>query len=396
MAFSAWSFVFLCRPQDYILFLNPLRPGVILILITLVLYVLNKSSFKEIAYNRQVKLYQYLVILIVIGVPFSYYPRFSLYEFFLYCNVVLFFFLFYQIVNSISDLRNIIFLYCMGASIYALFALKTGNFDNERLSFSDAFDPNDLAFYLLSFLTFNFIFISKTNSKFIRISSVVSLIVTALVILKTGSRGGLIALLSVITVLLFTKSQSIKLSFMSKAALCIVAFVSVQYTTINTVRFKTLLVPESDYNYTDETGRKAIWKTGIKLMLSHPLVGIGMNAFPEGIGRERKKEGAVSLKWQTAHNSLVQIGAETGVFGLILFCAMSFNAFKIFGQIAKKTRFEELAKIGEMARVGFLGHFIIALFLSQAYSVYWAFYIVLSAVLKQLLDKETEVAEIIT
>lgn len=91
-----------------------------------------------------------------------------------------------------------------------------------------------------------------------------------------------------------------------------------------------------------------------------------------------------------AHNSLVQIGAETGIFGLILFCLMSSNVFKITGLIIGKSQAEELVKISEMVRAGFIGHFISAMFLSQAYSVYWAFYIALSAVLKHILDNESK------
>ena len=44
----------------------------------------------------------------------------------------------------------------------------------------------------------------------------------------------------------------------------------------------------------------------------------------------------------------------------------------------------KLSKISELGSIGFIGMFTASLFISQAYSIYWAFYIVFSAVVQQL------------
>jgi hypothetical protein len=84
----------------------------------------------------------------------------------------------------------------------------------------------------------------------------------------------------------------------------------------------------------------------------------------------------------------VQIGAETGVAGLTLFLLLSLNVFVIFNRLKKHAVSDKLIKIGEMGFVGFAGMFTSAMFLSQAYSLYWAFYVIISAVANQLLVKE--------
>jgi O-antigen ligase len=84
----------------------------------------------------------------------------------------------------------------------------------------------------------------------------------------------------------------------------------------------------------------------------------------------------------------VQIGTETGVIGLALFLLMSLNVFRIFGKVHSNSPSESLIRISEMGRAGFLGLFVSGMFLSQAYSFYWAFYIVLSAALNRLYLKE--------
>ena len=61
------------------------------------------------------------------------------------------------------------------------------------------------------------------------------------------------------------------------------------------------------------------------------------------------------------------------------------NACRGFNRARTKGR-GDLQRIGEMALIGFAGHFASSMFLTQAYSFYWAFYIGLSAVLIHLAE----------
>jgi len=393
--FSIWTFIVLCRPQDYLSLLGKIRPSLTLGLITLLIYFSNSGKSEKISNDNQFRMYRYLLMVMILGVPFSYYRSASMKDVFYYASITtMFFYLFYQLVNTFQKLLSLLFAYCSGVAVYAIYILISGNFSSGRIYFGSMFDPNDIAYFIISFLTFNFLFISKNNRGYMRIISVINILISLIVILKTGSRGGLIALIAVLAFLLFKKSSTIKLSIVTKSAFVLIAIISLQFISMDTERYKTILDVQDDYNITGEEGRIAIWKTGMKLMLTHPLTGVGFNRFYEAVGQDREKRG-LPPKWQTAHNSLVQIGAETGIIGLILFCLMSLNVFRITRLVIDKARSIELVKLSEMARVGFIGLFISAMFLSQAYSIYWAFYIVLSAVLKHLLDKETETAEII-
>ncbi|KJS03124.1 MAG: hypothetical protein VR65_02465 [Desulfobulbaceae bacterium BRH_c16a] len=387
--FSIWSFFVLCRPQDYLSFLILIRPTLTLGLLTLFVYFLNTNSTHKIFKSSQFKLYMLLIIIMIIGVPFSYYKSASLKDVFNYASVsIMFFLLFYQLANTIEKLRSLLFAYCCGAAIYAIYILKFGSFLEERISFGSMFDPNDIAFFIINFLTFNLIFINKENTGLKRIIGITNVILGLTVILKTGSRGGFVACIAVFAYLAFVKTRTVNMSFFKKAIIITIAFISLLPLTMNTERYKTILDVQSDYNVTDETGRIAIWKIGMRMMISNPFTGVGMNRFNEGVGRDREQRGLPSAKWQAPHNSMVQIGAETGVLGLLLFCLMSYKVFNITGQAIRKSRSEELIRISEMARAGFLGHLVCAMFLGQAYSVYWIFYIVLSAELHRMLQME--------
>lgn len=386
--FTVWTFFLLCRPQDYISFLALLRPTFVLGLITLFFFFLNDKCHWNMSSSNQFFLYGCFVVLLVIGVPFSYYRSDSLKQVFYYSSVgTLFFVMFYQLIDTTKRLLYLLFIYCCGVSVYGIFILSFGHLTEERVSFGTMFDPNDIAFFLINFFGFNFLFISKDKVFTARIVGAINMILSLIVIFKTGSRGGLVAFLAVLFYLLIVKTKTVKISFFKKIILILLTSMCMLTFSVNQERYKTIL-DVNDYNYTDETGRLAIWKIGMRLMFSNPLTGIGMGRFSEGVGRDREERGLPSAKWQAPHNSFIQVGAEIGLIGLILFTLITLKVFKITGQVIAVSKSEDLIKISEMVRAGFLGHFVGAMFLSQAYSVYWIFYIALSAVLHRMLKEE--------
>lgn len=381
----------LCRPQDIFTFLAPIRPVLVLGAATLLVFIFRMpestpgGSFR----NVQVKRYVLLIGIMIISIPFALYRRGALEVFTGYLNVIFFFFIFFKTVNSPEKLTKIIFLACLGSGLYCISAMILGGVIGKRLSFGGVFDPNDLAFFSLSFLPLNLIFISRDNNLIKRLICISNVAISIVIIFATNSRGGFIAFCVVMFMLLVTKTTTFKLFYKMVFLALILLILSLGIVTVDFDRYRTILNPNDDYNMTAETGRKQVWKVGIKLMLSRPFTGVGISCFNEGVGNDRKERN-LPARWQTAHNSLVQIGAETGVIGFILFALLSLKAFAIFGQVRKEAWNLELIKIGEMARLGFVGHFVSGMFLSQAYSVYWAFYIVLSAVLDNLVKRETE------
>jgi O-antigen ligase len=380
--FYIWTFVLIARPQDFIEAITPLRPALSVGLVVLILFSFYYTCYKHrLLDNQQCRLYLYLLAVMMISIPFAYYRR-GAFEFVFtkYIVTVLFLFLFYKIIDDGRKITNIIWVACLGTSLYLVSALYRGEMGSGRLKFGDMFDPNDLAFFALSFLPFNILYISRNDPWWKRLVSLMNITVSILIVLMTGSRGGFIALGVVVLMLFLTRSEIIGKS--DKMIVVIFAVVAIVYggSTIDFSRFQTMTQIGEDYNVFDETGRIEIWKRGLGLMLSDPLTGVGVSCFSEAIGQQRKELGLQEL-WQAPHNSLIQIGTETGIFGLILFLLISYKTFKIFGSMKNKGTDAQMIKIGEMAKVGFAGHFTASMFLSQAYSIYWVFFVAVSAVL---------------
>lgn len=389
IVFSVWAFILVCRPQDYISIVAALRPSLTLGVTTLLMYLLKAKHSEMLYKDNQFKLFTYLILIMFAGVPFSYYRSASLSDVFSYASFnMTFYYIFCQIIDTNQKLNRILFALCAGIAIYAMYALKLGTVIEGRLKFGNMFDSNDITYLIISYIAFNMIFI-KSGNKAQKTIAVTNVVISIIVIMKTGSRGGMLAISTMLAYFLFIKTNTISISFVKKAALTIMVILSLLYfVDMNSARYKTLLDVTEDYNITDEEGRLAIWKTGMRMILSRPLTGVGMNQFSQGVGRDREERGLSTAKWQAPHNSLVQIGAETGIFGLFFFILMSINVFRITTQVIKTSQIGTLVEVSEVTRVGFIGHLVSSFFLSQAYSIYWVFYVILSSVIKSLHDKE--------
>lgn len=386
--FCVCVFVVLGRPQDVCAFIVPLRPAFLLEMVTFICLLFNYSSIASgISFgNRQVKLFAALIAVMAVSIPFAYH-RGVAFEFVTdFLKLGLFFLLFFVIADSTDSVKSILKAGCIGVAMYTVFALAMG-IEDRIIATGGMFDANDLCFVIISFLPFNFLFLEKTNPFYMKIMSLLSVGLGSLAVLMTGSRGGFVSLLFVFAMLLFFRTRTIK--FSAKVAFVVLCLVLVSFkgASIDFARLGTTFSPGSDYNVTEDWGRKDIWERGTVLMLTHPLTGVGAGCFDMAIGLGRKEEGKIP-KWQTAHNSFLQIGAETGLVGLGLFLLLSLSAYRAFSGAAKKGSSEDIVRIGEMARIGFVGQMIAGIFLSQAYSPYWVFYIALSAVLIKLRGEE--------
>ena len=387
--FCIWTFVILCRPQDIFPVLATLRPALLTTALMMVTVFLNAREMQRntLFSEVQLKLFAALAGIMIAGIPFSLYVGVSFRTVFTeYINVIFFVFVFFKVVDSVERISRVLLVGCLGNGIYSAFTVLTGSYSYGRLYFGTMFDPNDLSFFALSFMPLNLIFIRRGNPLWTRLACLGSFGACLLLILLTASRGGLLALAGVAALLLLTQSNVLKPRM--KALLVFLGITFIALAPINWERYSTILNLNEDYNLNDEAGRWGVWKIGIRAMMENPITGTGVETYYLAVGRDRERRNLASQKWQAAHNMVIQIGTETGVIGLGLFLLMSLNVFRIFGKARANSSHEDLVWISEMGRAGFLGSFISGLFLSQAYSPYWAFYIVLSAAIKRLFLNE--------
>jgi len=250
------------------------------------------------------------------------------------------------------------------------------------------FDSNDIAYIAISLFPFSISVLLGSYRLHAKILALTGLLLSVLLTLYTGSRGGFVGLMTLMFLFLFLPIQRVKKSYKAIVIMLLIALAIINVNKINMKRYLTLEDLSQDYNLTDEFGRKQIWKRGLQIFIENPITGVGVTGFAEAIGEMREKEDLPSQTWQTAHNSYLLVMAETGIFGGIVFiyligqCVKTFNQFRKLKEASVETDFGTMSGF---LLIGFIAQLFIAFFLSQGYSMIFSLYFAISAVLNGFL-----------
>ncbi|PYO89607.1 MAG: hypothetical protein DMD58_08935 [Gemmatimonadetes bacterium] len=203
----------------------------------------------------------------------------------------------------------------------------------------------------------------------------VGLAVLAVGLIRSGSRGGFIALLAVaLFVLLGFTTISARARLMGLVAILAVVFTAASDRYWQQIQ--TIFNPQQDYNLTSDEGRIKVWKRGLAYMIDSPVLGVGGQNFAVAEGTisplARLQERGRGVRWGAAHNTFIQVGAELGVPGLLLFMGVIAAAF---GSLRRVTRLAgrsgpaagDLSRLAQALTAALIGFVTGSVFLSLAY-----------------------------
>ncbi|MCK9531709.1 MAG: O-antigen ligase family protein [Gammaproteobacteria bacterium] len=282
---------------------------------------------------------------------------------------VLLFYLAAKTAASPATYRAYVAALLVAASVLAISAVILGA--ERRAEVTSMYDPNDLALVLVACLPFAAVRVFATQGKrrwaFLALTAVF-----AVGVLATGSRGGFLGLMAVTGFLLF-KEMPVRgrFGFAAKIAVLLLVGSVALALTHDTVwqRIASLANLEQDYNISSDRGRLAIWGRALHTISERPW-GVGLMAFAAA-------EGVGGGNYQEAHNALIQVAAELGLLGLLVYVGFYLNAFRSLAR-----RYEtppgsagppdllshELMTQAVALRAALVGFFVTSFFLSKAYS----------------------------
>lgn len=294
-------------------------------------------------------------------------------------------FLFFLLITiSIITLRGLRILQSCLAAVYSslvLLALFSPRYVDGRVTATISYDPNDLALVLATCLPILFFRYWVGNDAKHKFFFVLFFFLGGLVILKTGSRGGLIALIAGIIAIMVLQGIKKTLFPAIIAAGCFIVLTLSFVPVAQLERFASIGNLDKDYNTESSLGRVEIWKRGVQLMKDNPFLGTGVGAY-------QIAEGSVSQggKWMTAHNCFIQIGVELGVPALLIFILLLYKVMSLL-QRTKEAGVEEAA----MAK-GLQGAIVVyivgGMFLSWAYAYMLYLIMAMAAVLLMYCQKK--------
>ncbi len=220
---------------------------------------------------------------------------------------------------------------CAMQAYYAtfVFQLSTTGGGVARLSEGYMYDPNDIGLILVVGLPLCMWLIEARRGA-VKVFAGVVLGTSVFAIARTGSRGAFLALAVVGFSMLVIALGRVSIAKRVAAVATIFVLLNVAAPPGYWNQMSTMLSAEEDYNWTSKTGRKAIALRGLGYMSDYPLAGLGLGNFGRAEGTISPMAAAAmpgeGVRWTSPHNSYIQVGAELGLPGGIVFLALVFGS----------------------------------------------------------------------
>jgi O-antigen ligase len=255
---------------------------------------------------------------------------------------------------------------------------------NDRLGLSTSAmgNPNDLAAQLVLMLPFLLIALlsPKVNTVF-RIAAMGGLAYGSYLVLLTGSRGAMVALIVAVAYCWMRAPVQWKVVAVAILPVALIGLgVALPGKTV-----RRLMTMSTKSNSTDAVENEAAGSAGARtyvleqsfwFSMTHPLLGVGPGEFTEAEAGVAKKEGRRG-NWHETHNAYTQVSSEAGIPALIFFVAALVSTFLVLKRTRLRARAQAPTKQNRMISiavfcmtVSLIGFSVAIFFLSLAYRFY--------------------------
>lgn len=317
-----YSFLTFLQPGILWPALTAYRPILILSVVAAVFGLLRRPHYPRGEAFAQ-PAFRYLVFFIVVQVLSVYYSGvLSMLEELGYWYIYLAFVsLSILLINSVSALKRYVWGMIIGSmpvviyGIYAVYAKWPAAVQGRAGAYGMYENHNDYSFIIIMVLPFLYLYWRAETGRFRRLLLALSMLACIVGIFLSLSRGGMLALvleLGLIVLLAVDRKRRALLLFL----LILFGSAATSYQWVKRAENQG-----DQYTYADaENSRIELWKAAKNMVLAHPLLGVGSRRF-----REFSRDyGEISHdnRGKVAHNTYVEIIADTGLLGLIPFLLM--------------------------------------------------------------------------
>lgn len=259
--------------------------------------------------------------------------------------------------------------------IMQLYSISPGIVSNQFKVIGTLGNPDYFAGYLVSVAPFAFgIYLLSKNKKvfagYFKTIALISFLGCIFILPSTLSRASWLACSAGIAFILWQKyhfTEKLKTIFNTKIKMVsVVAMSLIIFLVIIAGVYQ--IKPESAF------GRLLLWKVSLNMIQENPFVGVGFNKFDvaynnyqsdyfaKGNGSNTEKLLADNVRH--AHNEYLQIAAEIGLIGLLIFLGIIFSAFKfsVINNNLNTLQLTERVIINISSKAGFIALLVFALF----------------------------------
>jgi len=239
-------------------------------------------------------------------------------------------------VRNINDHYTIMFILAFGILISAVSVVLqqgVGTLDlaDRAIGLSDG--ANTAArYFIYGIVLLSLIQGQRTIKPIWRAFGLVSIFILLMALVYTGSRTGIFLLAVMVLILISQRSLIGRRGSIVLWLILIVGIIWYLREVSGTVLepsqiFKSIVLGSDTIGY-----RYDLWRAGWAMWLDHPLAGVGIGQFGNFLAMYWKT--SLPIRANTPHSSYLQVLAETGVIGFILFCGMLVGTLHNFWQRA--------------------------------------------------------------
>jgi len=380
-------------------FLAPLKPGLIILTISLLYLVFNIDKMKVAFNDSFFKLVALLLVLMAIHVPIAPNNRWALWFFVGMVTIGVFSLVLFIFVDSFSKLRLV--LACL-IGIFALCAVAQLTASRDYFGASGFLgDMNDFALAMNVAIPIAFYLgLSTKGCRRFLCWSMTSLFIVANV--STGSRGGFIGMAAV------ALACWLKSKYRIRSLTGMLLIVSIFAIAIpDTYRARLSSITEEGADKGTGKARVEMWKVGWRLFLAHPIIGVGQGNIPWTIEQYQtfdEGESQRGLGGRVTHSVYFTLLPELGIIGAAIWFSILLNAFSKYKQLgnspARQATKDEVINDSECrilyqgVGIALFGYLVTGAFLSALYYPYfWHLCVLLSAAYRMRCNEKQPVVK---
>jgi putative inorganic carbon (HCO3(-)) transporter len=405
-----FTFVLMFRPQDTLPFLDPLHLAELSGTSAVLALVAGRLSRGKPFVNpsRELMLVSAFAAWMLVTAPFSVWPGGAVGVFTdLFSKVLVIFALIINTVTTRDRFEKLVLVIGAGTSYMAVRAVSDyfrglNLVEGNRIGGAGGLfgNPNDMALNMVAFLPLAIVIALMRKGTLARTIGLIGVPLICATIIFTKSRGGMIGLVIMVAIFLF-KIRSVRPglgALILAAAIATVPMLPESFTS----RMSSIFNSEEDPTGSREA-RKQLLREGYQTYLDNPLIGIGAGQFMNYSPDNRSRY----VAWRETHNAPLQVAAELGTVGLVLFVLMIWSGFSAAaattrmlrarapadprrrGLRLRGTEHDRLTLYAAGFTASLAGWFVAAMFASVAY--YWTLYLVvgLAIALRNIVQGDT-------
>jgi O-antigen ligase len=345
---SAYLLLIFLRPFDFIPALKVLHLPMVAGGLCLVMYVMKSVSTGKVIFPRTpiTKVLFVLSVWILLTIPFAFWVSNALLSYWNdWLKIVVLFLLLGNIIERAGQLRQAVSICILGAACVSIIAVALHVFAGESVGegrlVTDASGlysgPNYFSMTLILLLPYAIMFFFIDRRLTVRLAAGGVMALFTVTNMLTESRAGVLGE-GLVVLLALWKLRNWGFSIVRTLGIVSLALVFLLPLAPSALwqRFSTLFV-NYDLNTLDPTSatyealtskleREELMVKGLILSIEHPILGVGMNNFSSASHAEW--DTGSSRDWLGCHDTYLEISAELGVPGLLLYLGLLYAAFK--------------------------------------------------------------------